>query len=303
METIKWLQSLTVFHRVASLESYSLAAKELGISKSYASKVVSELEDSLGAQLLSRSTRRVSLTARGREFMARCSSQINALDLMRKSAHDLSGTVQGPLRISVAGIFGERYIAPLTFELSKKYPKLEIELNFESRIVDLIAENYDVAIRFGELEDSALFTRKIASRMEFVCASKDYLSRAGFPEHPDELRAHNCLCVGEREWVFQDKQDQAKRFSVSVMGSFKSNNPRAVLDAALSGVGIVKLPGSYVSDHIQKGELVVLLASFAQEPKDIWVVTPYRREMNSNTKVFIEELERAFGESGDQMLF
>ncbi len=293
METIKWLQSVTVFSKVALYESYSLAAKELGVSKSFASKTVRELEDTLGAQLLSRSTRKVALTAKGRDFLSRCSSSLGSLEHMRLSARDLTETVHGPLRISVAGIFGERYIAPLTFELSKKYPKLEIELNFESRMVDLIAENYDVAIRIGEMEDSSLFARKIATRMEFVCASKEYLARAGFPESPRDLSAHNCLSVGTREWIFEEK---GKKLSVNIAGNFRSNNPRAVLEAALSGVGIVRLPGSYVSGHIQTGELVNLLTEFATAAKDIWVVTPYRKEMNANVKVFIEELELFFAE-------
>lgn len=291
METIKWVQSVTVFNKVAVLESYSLAARELGISKSYASKVVRELEESMGAQLLSRSTRKVTPTAIGRDLLSRCSTSLGTLEHMMRNAHDLTGAVQGPLRISVAGIFGERYIAPLAFELSKKYPKLEIELDFESRVVDLIAENYDVAIRFGELEDSSLYARKIASRMEFVCASKEYLGWAGFPDHPRDLTAHNCLCVGTREWNFQEEE---KKLVVNVTGNFKSNNPRTVLEAALNGAGIVRLPGSYVSEHIQTGELVTLLSQFAPAAKDIWVVTPYRREMNANVKVFIEELTRSF---------
>lgn len=291
METIKWIQSVAVFNKVALFESYSLAARELGISKSYASKVVRELEESMGAQLLSRSTRKVTPTAIGRDFLSRCSTSLGTLEYMMRNAHDLTGTVQGPLRISVAGIFGERYIAPLAFELSKKYPKLEIELNFESRVVDLIAENYDVAIRFGELEDSSLYARKIASRMEFICASKEYLGWAGFPDHPRDLATHNCLCVGTREWSFQE---EGKKLVVNVTGNFKSNNPRTVLEAALNGAGIVRLPGSYVSEHIQTGELVNLLSQFTPAAKDIWVVTPYRREMNANVKVFIEELTRSF---------
>ncbi len=300
METIKWIQSVTVFNKVALLESYSLAALELGISKSYASKVVRELEESMGAQLLSRSTRKVTPTAIGRDLLARCSSSLGMLEHTKRSAHDLSGHVQGPLRISVAGIFGERYIAPLTIELSKKYPKLEIELNFESRMVDLIAENYDVAIRFGELEDSSLYARKIASRMEFVCASKEYLAFAGFPNHPRELSLHNCLCVGAREWIFQE---EGKKLAVNVNGNYKSNNPRTILEAALAGAGIVRLPGSYVSSYIQNGELVSLLSQFTPAAKDIWVVTPYRREMNANVKVFIEEIERLFSSNKASMLF
>jgi len=300
METIRWLQSVSTFSKVAESQSFSEAASELGISKSYVSKIVRELEDSIGAQLLSRSTRKVVLTSFGREFLGRCRLPVGELDRMRLSAHDLSGAIGGPLRISVAGIFGERYIAPLTFELSKKYPKLEIELVFESRVVDLIAENYDLAIRFGQLEDSSLIARKIASRMEFVCASKEYLERAGFPHYPAELSGHNCLSIGSKEWVFDV---DSKRVGVSISGNFRSNNPRSVLEAALCGIGIAKLPGSYVSTHIQKGELVTLLGEFSLPTSDIWIVTPYRHEMSANVKVFIKELEKVFSSTNPSMFF
>lgn len=297
---MKWMQSIVVFSKVGELQSFSRAGEVLGISKSYVSKLIRELEEEMGAQLFSRSTRKVVLTALGRDFLARCRDSMGELERTRREAHDLSRTVQGPLRVSVAGLFGEDYIAPLAIELSQKYPKLELELSFESRVVDLIAENFDVAIRFGALEDSSLVARKIASRREFICASHSYLERAGFARTPQDLANHNCLTTGVREWAFELGK---KKLMVPISGNFKSNNPRTLLKAALMGAGIVRLPGSYVFNHIQEGELVSLLGEFAPPKSDIWVVTPYRKEMSVNVKVFTQALEHFFTEGHPNMLY
>lgn len=297
---MKWMQSIVVFSKVGELQSFSRAGEVLGISKSYVSKLIRELEEEMGAQLFSRSTRKVVLTALGRDFLARCRESMGELERTRREAHDLSRTVQGPLRVSVAGLFGEDYIAPLAIELSQKYPKLELELSFETRIVDLIAENFDVAIRFGALEDSSLVARKLASRREFICASHSYLERAGFPRRPQDLVNHNCLTTGAREWAFELHK---KKLMVPISGNFKSNNARTLLKAALMGAGIVRLPGSYVFNHIQEGELVSLLGEFAPPKSDIWVVTPYRKEMSVNVKVFTQALEQFFPEGHPNMLY
>lgn len=288
METIRWVQGIIAFVKVAETSSFSRAAEALGVSKSHISKTIKVLEDELGVALFSRSTRQIQLTDVGATFLINCRSSLENLEGAKKNIINLSETPRGQLRITAAGVFGENFIAPVVIDMARKYPDLKIELDFSSRIVDLIDEKFDVAIRFGHLQNSSLIAQKIASRREFICASESYLKNAPPLKRPKDLIRHNCL--GSSSWAFKEK---GKVISVQIDGNFKSNNPRVILKAALAGVGIIRLPGSYVHDELKKGKLVSLLEEFNEGPKDIWAVTPVRLEQNINVKIFISEVKKA----------
>lgn len=220
-----------------------------------------------------------------------------ALEAAKKDVITNSETPRGLLRVTLAGIFGENYIAPVVMELVKKYPELKIELDFNSRIVDIIDEKFDVAIRFGHLQDSSLIAQKIASRREFVCASKSFLS-THFIQTPKDLTKVNCL--GGAVWNFKKN---GKAISVSVNGNLKTNNPRVLLKAALSGLGVIRLPGSYVFSDLSKGKLVAILEDYNLGSTDIWAVTPSRNEQNINVRVFIDAVQKALAEDYPEVLF
>ena len=220
-----------------------------------------------------------------------------ALEAAKKDVITNSETPRGILRVTLAGIFGENYIAPVVMELVKKYPELKIELDFNSRIVDIIDEKFDVAIRFGHLQDSSLIAQKIASRREFVCASKSFLSSHAI-QTPKDLTKVNCL--GGAVWNFKKN---GKAISVSVNGNLKTNNPRVLLKAALSGLGVIRLPGSYVFSDINKGKLVPILEDYNLGSTDIWAVTPSRNEQNINVRVFIDAVQKALAEDYPELLF
>lgn len=287
METIKSLQGIVAFVKAAEAGSFSRAAQQLGVSKSHISKAIHQLEQELGVSLFLRSTRKIQLTNLGERYLETCQHAFENLDTAKQEILDMSETPRGTLRVTLAGIFGEEYVAPVLIEMVKKYPDLRVELDFSSRVVDLIEEKFDVAVRIGHLQDSSLIAQKIASRVEYIVCSKSYLAHAPPLKEPADLAMHNC--IGEKlTWSFKKR---GKPLRVSVGGNFKSNNPRVLQKAALAGVGVARLPGSYAFEEIRKGRLVSVLENYGEGKKDIWIVTPTRRSHNINVKMFIYELK------------
>ena len=299
METIKWLQGVLVFVKISELGSFSLAAKKLGVSKSHVSKTIQQLEKELGTSLFSRSTKSIELTHLGEHFLQNCRASLETLEEAKKDVIGHSETPRGKLRVSLAGIFGENFIAPVAINLAKKYPELDIELNFDNRIVDLIKEKFDVAIRFGHLPSSSLIAQKIASRREYICASPAYLKRHDTPKKPEDLVDHNCMSESG-VWSFRKK---GVKLSVDVRGNFFSNNPRVLLKAATDGLGIARLPGSYVHPEFKTGQLVPILETYSDMQTDIWAVTPTKKKMNVNVDVFLKELKLALLKDYADILF
>lgn len=288
METIKSFKSLVAFEKVAKHKSYSLAAKELSVSKAHISKLVQDLEDQLGQRLFNRSTRVVQLTETGAKFYEACSKSFDGIIQAQDEILNKSVDPSGKLKISVAGVFGEEYITPFVLEYVKKYPKVQIELVFEEKIVDLFKESYDFAIRVGHLKDSALIAKKIANRKEFICASPNYLSQQGTPKKPEDLKQHNCLTLKDT-WSFLINR---KKQNIIVKGNYKSNNGRTLLKAALNDLGICCLPREYVQSYLDRGELVSILETYLPEEIPIWIISPSKKNISINAKTFIEELGR-----------
>lgn len=289
METIKWMQDVAVFLKVAESLSFSAAAKKLGTSKSYVSKAIARLEAELGASLFSRSTRKMHLTHIGEEFLQKAKASVQSLETAKKNVLSHSSSPQGHLRVTVAGVFGEKFIAPVAIAMAKKYPDLKVDLDFSSQIVNLIEEGFDVAIRFGELKDSALKAQKMGSRREFFCASPEYLKNHQQPlNSPSDLSQHRCLGIPS-SWIFVRN---GKNNRLPLVSNFRSNNPHVLLKAALAGLGIVRLPGSYVAEDIKKGNLVVILEKYTEQKKDIWAVSPPQSAKNVNVRIFITEVKK-----------
>lgn len=287
METIRSLKGVLAFVKTAETGSFSKAAQELEVSKSHISKQIALLEKELGIPLFVRSTRTVKLTNLGHRYLDSCTQALSHLKEAHKEIFELADTPRGNLRVTLAGIFGEDYIAPVLIEMARKYPDLKVELDFSSRVVDLIEEKFDVAIRIGELQSSSLIAQKIASRQEYVVCSKEYLKNSKKLEEPEDLIHHNCL--GERtHWLFKKR---GKIKSVLIKGNFKSNNPRVIQKAALSGLGVARLPGAYTFEEIKKGTLVPVLENYQEGKKDIWVVTPPRHNKNINVRLFVQEVK------------
>lgn len=280
------------FVQVVESGSFTAAARELGVSKAHVSKQVRDLEDRLGIRLLHRSTRRQALTEAGEQFYLRCTQLIGELDELSAQLGEAQDTPQGRVRISVAGAFAERYLAPACAEFMARYPQVSIELNFDNRIVDLIDEGFDLAIRYGELRQSGLVARRIAPRRLHVCASPEYLAARGVPTRPEQLRAHACLVGSSDTWIFRGESGAVQRLRVS--GNWRSNNGIALLAAARAGLGLVQLPDFYIEDDLQANRLQLVLQDWELGDVGVWAVYPHRRHLSAKVRFLIEHLSAAF---------
>lgn len=300
METIKWTSAIVVFVEACEKQSFSLAAEGLGVSKSHVSKTIQELEEHLGAQLFYRTTRTIQLTAEGRHFFDNCRPAVEQLQKAQAETLKASAEPRGVLKVSVAGMFGEEFVAPLLISMTRKYPMLKVELDISTRNVDLVKEGFDVAIRTGHMKDSSLKAQKLCIRKEFICASPEYVEKHGRPLHPNDLKDHQCLVGSVTRWSFYEG---TKPLSIKIDGRFSTNSGKILLEAALQGIGIARLPGVYVKPPLADGRLESLLEDYLEPEIPIWIVTPAKSQMQHNSDVFIKEIRLLFQEQYKDWIF
>lgn len=269
--------------------SFSAAAGAAGLSKSYVSRQISELENHLGTKLVNRTTRKLALTETGRAYVNRCRDILEQMEDAEQMVLADQANPRGKLRISVAGAFGERYIAPAAVRYMQRFPSVSIELSFSNRTVDLLEEGFDLAIRAGVLKDSSLIARRIASRNLILCASRDYLDANGVPDSLKSLKRHNCLVGSRRQWRLREA-DSNRHVDVSVHGNWESNNGYALLAAARQGIGIVQLPEFYVHDDLKAGRLLEVMADHKPTDMAVWAVYPSNRHLSPKIRLFVEYL-------------
>jgi len=279
------------FVQVVESGGFGAAARTLGVSKAHVSKQVQQLEDRLGVRLLHRTTRRQALTEAGEHFYRRCLQLIGEFGELESSLSEAQQTPRGKLRISVAATFAERYVAPVCAEFAARYPEVQLELLFDNRIVDLIEEGFDLAIRYGELKSSALVARRIAPRHLYVCASPDYLRRHGRPQRPEDLRGHSCLVGTSDQWLFRGSDGTQY---LRVHGRWRSNNGMALLTAARAGLGLTQLPDFYVEDDLHQGRLVAVLPEWELGDVGVWAIYPHRRHLSAKVRILVDMLAAAF---------
>lgn len=279
------------FISVVESGGFSAAAKTLGVSKAHVSKQVRQLEERLGTRLLHRTTRRQALTEAGEVFYQRCTQLAGELDELAAELGEAQETARGLLRVSVGGAFAERYLAPACAEFMLQHPGIQIELIFDNRIVDLIQENFDLAIRHGPLNKSGLIARQIAPRQLHICASPTYLEQHGVPTRPEHLRSHNCLVGSSDHWLLRS-ENGVRRMRVN--GNWSSNNGVALLAAARAGLGLVQLPDFYIEDDVRAGRLQAVLPEQALADVGVWAVYPHRRHLPAKVRLLVEHLVDAF---------
>lgn len=285
METIKSLQNIALFVKVAETGSFSQAAKIQGVSKSQVSKALKSLEEELGTILLNRSTRQVHLTPRGQKYYERCRAALQVIHEGKQEIMAEAKEPRGLLRVTMAGVFSEKFVAPCLLQLARKYPRLEIEAHFDSQIVNILESKYDVAIRIGNLPDSSLYSKRLAQREEVFVASVSYLKSRPI-ENINDLASANCLS-SESTWTLYSGH---RAFKVDMRGNFRSNNPRVTVEAVKQGLGVAKLPLAYVAEDIKKGKLQRVLPEYAEPSKDIWFITPHKLKFNHNAELLYREL-------------
>jgi len=286
---------LREFVAVVEKGSFTAAADLLDVSTSFVSREVKRLEERLNTRLLHRSTRAVRLTDTGRIYYERAREIQDRIESLESDMADLQELPKGLIRITAAGLYAERYVAPALAEFMATYPDVSIELNTRMDVVDIIEEGYDLAVRLhGKLPDSSLIAIKVAQRRMIVCASPAYLARSGHPKSPEELSSHNCLRLPHMPWRFT-WPDETRDIKVS--GNLQCDNGKALVMAAVRGIGLIRFSDYYVEDELRRGELEVVLEEYEVQDTFTWIIYPEREHMPTRVRFLIdfltERLKRA----------
>jgi DNA-binding transcriptional LysR family regulator len=251
------ITGMEIFARAAKAGSLSAAARQLGVSAGMATKHLDALERRLGVRLFQRTTRRLSLTEPGRQYLEALARVLPELQEVEATIASQRVEASGTLRLNTPVSFGVRHIAPLIHVFTQKHPNVTVDLGLNDRYVDLVDEGWDLAIRVGRLKDSRLVSRKFADSAMLICAAPPYWAKSGRPTRIQELSKHNCLgftiptFAGPDEWWFGRDRD----VRVPVKGSLRTNNGDALMAAAVTGLGVVYQPDFIVGDAILRGEL------------------------------------------------
>ena len=288
---------MTAFVRVVEAKGFSAAAPALGLTPSAVSKLVTRLETRLGVRLLQRTTRALHLTEEGEAFYASARRIVGEIETLESEIGARRDRPHGLLRVTVSVAFATHQLAPVVAEFLARYPAVQLELLPSDRVLDIVDEGIDVALRIGRLADTSFMARKIGADKRQVCAAPAYLARHGTPSHPEELARHACL-GGGRDRTYLDRWpfriDGALR-EVEVGGPCSVDDGEMQFRLALQGVGIVRLTRLTVAQAVRRGELVPLLDSFsADEPVPIHAVYPHRRHLAPKVTAFVDFLIEKF---------
>ena len=294
------LASMQAFVKVADCAGFSAAARRLHMSTTMVSNHVQALENRLGARLFNRTTRKVSLTDIGREYYERCTQILAELEEADHAASALQAAPRGRLRAH-CDTHIVRDIAPAIADFLAAYPEVSVELAIGERMVDLVEEGFDLAIRIGPPGADNLVARKLGETRLVPCASPAYLATHGAPATPEDLARHNCFTyeyVSPRhQWRFRDRSGAER--SVRVSGTLHSNNGDLLAEAAARGAGVVFEPAFIVGPDVRAGRLVPLLQEYEPPPVPIYAVYPSRKHLSAKVRRFVEFLAARFADAQD----
>ena len=293
MDTIDGMRT---YVGVVSEGSFSRAAERLGMSPQLVSKYVAQLEERLGARLINRSTRRLSITEVGQAYYERCRDVLADIDEMEHAVGDAAVAAQGTLRINAPMTFGTMHLSRAIAEYQREQPDVSVDLTLDDRVVDIVSEGYDIAIRIGRMPESSLVARKLAPVRLVVCGARDYLAVRGIPETPEELADHECLRYSlssdSGQWRFR-RGDETHE--VKVTGSFLANNGEAIRLAALAGRGLALQPTFIVGNDIREGRLQRVLQDYEVDPMGVYAVYAHRKYLSGKVRTFVDYLGDYFG--------
>jgi len=290
------VEHLKLFVRVAATNNISMAGKELGLSPAVSSAHINKLEEGLGVRLIHRTTRRVSLTEEGIDFLPHAEEVLDSVELAQASVGSGSITPQGTLRVTAPASFGRMHIVPALASFMKLYPDLSLDLRLSDSILDVVEGGFDIAIRNSSLNDSSLVARKLASDTRVLCASPAFLEKYGEPESFSNLTDFNCVgLMGLEEWLFDTPTG---RQSVKPKHIVRMDNGEAVRDACIAGLGITICSVWCAYEQLRSGELVQILKD---EPlasdTAIWAVYPSSRLLAPKVRAFIDYFSEGFGDN------
>ena len=290
---------MNAFVRVAERGSFAAAAADLGLTPSALSKLVTRIEDRLGVRLLTRTTRKLALTAEGELFVARSREILASIEAAEAEVTAASERPRGHLRISVGTAVAKQILGPALPVFLDRYPDITVELHVSDRQVDLVAEQIDVAIRSGALGDSTLVARKVGEARRVICASPRYLEKHATPRVPADLLQHNCLTLPGPAWSQWPFHTHEGINRLAVAGTFTSDNADLLLDMAVAGLGIARLADFMVARALRDGALVRLLVdSHVPESFPIHALTVPGRHRAPRIRAFVDFLAEEFGRTG-----
>ncbi len=293
------LESMRAFMAVARKQSFTGGARLLGISTKLASKYVAQLEAKLGAQLFNRTTRSVSLTATGASYLERCTAIVEQVDELEDLVQQRQSELAGPIRITAPTGFGSNQLIHALNPFQLTHPKVALDLHLSDQRVAIVEEGFDLAVRFGALEDSSLIARKLMDMRVVVFASPHYLEKHGTPLTPDALGEHDCIipraAKHPNHWQFNDN---GRALTVAVNGTHQANAPRAVAHMAAGGIGISRGPIYSIDPFLKTGELQLLLEDYEPEGFSLYAVYPTSRHLTARIRSLIDHLVEYFSNAG-----
>ena len=293
------LDDLRLFCVVARHRSFAETARELGVSKAVVSKRIALLEAAVHEKLFHRTTRKVTLTGQGEIVHQWALRILEDVDLMGEALSREKAAPRGLLRICSSTGFGRSRLAPALSALAGRYPELEIQWELYDRLVDLVEEGFQLDIRIGRVHESNVIARRIARNRRVLCAAPAYLARFGTPATLDDLHAHRCIPIRERDQDFGrwELDGPEGRVAIKVSGPLSANNGEIVRQWAIDGHGIILRSTWDAAREIEAGQLVQVLPAYSQQA-DVWAVYPSRLSTSAKVKVCVEFLEDWFAQMG-----
>ncbi|QUM77382.1 LysR family transcriptional regulator [Moritella sp. 24] len=275
------IQDLTLFVRTAQTCNITASALQLDMSPAAASAALKRLEKQLGVQLFIRSTRKLRITAEGERYLVHCTEALAALEKGKASLNEMQGKIAGEIRLSTSSDLGRNIVLPWLDEVMDDYPELSIQLNVGDNLADFFHDKVDMALRYGEPDDSSMVAFLIAKIDRVVCASPEYLAQYGEPKHPQELSQHNCLLYrfGDRVYDTWPFTDNAGKYAVKVSGNRLSNDADVVHRWVVAGKGITMKSRLDMAADLRTGHVVELLHDFNSPPISLWLICPNRTQV------------------------
>jgi len=291
------LDGMAVFVAVINSGSFKAAAESLGHSTSYISKEVTRLEKRLGSRLLNRTTRTISLTDAGRAYYERCQQIVIDAENATRSVSQLQDEPRGMLRVNAPTSFGTRHLLEHLSAFLHRYPEVNLEIEFNDRIIDVVAEGYDVVIRVGKVRNSNLIARAFTRSKTVVIASPEYLRQHGTPATAADLEDHHCITYSLEPnpltWTFRkaDAQEQVQLSSRALC-----NNAEIMVALACAGIGIARMPLFTCNREVETGSLKIILQDYEQPEYGVYAVYPHRQYLTAKVRVFVDYLVECFSE-------
>jgi DNA-binding transcriptional LysR family regulator len=283
------VESMSILLEVVEAGSLSAAGRRLGMPLATVSRKVSELETHLGTRLFNRSSRQLMLTDAGRSYVAACKHILDDIGEAERAASGEYSAPKGDLIITAPIVFGRLHVLPIAMEFLKAYPEINIRIVLADRVVDLLEDHVDLAVRIGELPDSSLVATRVGSIRRVACGSPGYFAERGTPQSPAELGTHDCVAfeglTSPVTWTFTIGRSDA---SVAIHSRLIVNTAEAAIDAAIAGVGITRVLSYQIATAVRAGALLVALQEFEPAPWPVSLIYPGQRLLPLRLRAFLD---------------